>query len=152
MKCDTLTLRQGSTRLKITWVQQRQHHRAQESARERVLRLALIKKDFVLKTSGSRLYWLMINYIVQCWFDSSRQLQKKRIFEADVARKTEGRTCLMKKTKKRTTGMTTTILEWQFRPGSREVNPYFSAWSESLLEQQHALRKSCWQSLCGTPW
>ena len=31
-------LRGGSTRLKIPWVQQRQHHRAQESVRERVLR------------------------------------------------------------------------------------------------------------------
>ena len=30
-----LPLRGGSTRLKITWVQQRQHHTAQESARER---------------------------------------------------------------------------------------------------------------------
>ena len=34
-------LRRGSTRLKITWVQQRQHHRAHKSARERVLSLAL---------------------------------------------------------------------------------------------------------------
>ena len=37
----SLLLRGGSTRLKITWVQQRQHHRAQESARERMLSLAL---------------------------------------------------------------------------------------------------------------
>ena len=28
-----------ATRLKITWVQQRQHHRAEESARERMLSL-----------------------------------------------------------------------------------------------------------------
>ena len=34
-------LRGGSTRLKISWVQQRQHHRAQESARERMLGLLL---------------------------------------------------------------------------------------------------------------
>ena len=34
-------LRGGSTRLKITWVQQRQHHSARESARERMLSLAL---------------------------------------------------------------------------------------------------------------
>ena len=32
-----VVLRGGSTRLKITWVQQRQHHRAHESARERML-------------------------------------------------------------------------------------------------------------------
>ena len=37
----SLALRGGSTRLKITWVQQRQHHRAQESARERMLSLLL---------------------------------------------------------------------------------------------------------------
>ena len=37
----SLPLRGGSTRLKIAWVQQRQHHKAQESARERMLSLAL---------------------------------------------------------------------------------------------------------------
>ena len=36
-----LSIRGGSTRFKITWVQQRQHHRAHESARERVLSLTL---------------------------------------------------------------------------------------------------------------
>ena len=36
-----LALRGGSTRLKITWVQQKQYHRAHGSARERVLSLAL---------------------------------------------------------------------------------------------------------------
>ena len=36
-----MQLRGGSTRLKITWVQQRQYHRAHGSARERVLSLAL---------------------------------------------------------------------------------------------------------------
>ena len=36
-----MLLRGGSTRLKITWVQQRQYHRAHGSARERVLSLAL---------------------------------------------------------------------------------------------------------------
>ena len=35
------SLRGGSTRLKITWEQQRQDHRAQESARERMLSLLL---------------------------------------------------------------------------------------------------------------
>ena len=34
-------LRRGSTQFKITWVQQRQHHRAHDSARERMLSLAL---------------------------------------------------------------------------------------------------------------
>ena len=37
----SLPLRGGSTRLKITWVQQRQHHRAHENARERMVSLAL---------------------------------------------------------------------------------------------------------------
>ena len=37
----SLLLRGGSTGLKITWVQQRQHHKALESARERMLSLAL---------------------------------------------------------------------------------------------------------------
>ena len=36
-----LRLRGASTRLKITWVRQRQHHRVQERARERMLSLAL---------------------------------------------------------------------------------------------------------------
>ena len=36
-----IVLRGGSKRLKKTWVQQRQHHRAQESARERMLSLLL---------------------------------------------------------------------------------------------------------------
>ena len=36
-----LALRGSSTRLKITWVEQRQHHRAQESARQRMLSLLL---------------------------------------------------------------------------------------------------------------
>ena len=36
------TLRAGSTGLKITWVQQMQHNRAQKSARERMLSLPLI--------------------------------------------------------------------------------------------------------------
>ena len=35
-------LRTGSTGLKITWVQHRQHHRAQKSARERMLSFPLI--------------------------------------------------------------------------------------------------------------
>ena len=34
-----IALRGGSTRFKITWVQQRQHYRAQESSRERMLSL-----------------------------------------------------------------------------------------------------------------
>ena len=38
-----ILLRGGSTRFKITCVQQRYHYRAQESARERMLSLALIK-------------------------------------------------------------------------------------------------------------
>ena len=41
-----LVLKGGSTRSKITWVQQRQHHRAQESARERMLSLLLIAMKF----------------------------------------------------------------------------------------------------------
>ena len=36
-----IALRGGSTHNKIAWVQQRQHHRAHESARERMLSLAL---------------------------------------------------------------------------------------------------------------
>ena len=36
-----IALRGGSTPNKITWVQQRQHHSARESARERMLSLAL---------------------------------------------------------------------------------------------------------------
>ena len=47
-------LRGGSTRLIITWVQQRQHHRAQESARERMLSLLLSKK---LEVN----YWKLLN-------------------------------------------------------------------------------------------
>ena len=46
-----LNLRGGSTRLEITWVQQRQHHRAQESARERMLSLALTMKKFQLEAN-----------------------------------------------------------------------------------------------------
>ena len=51
--------RGGSTRLKSTWVQHRQHHRAQESARERMLSL-LLRVGWIptlhLKTfSGQRL-------------------------------------------------------------------------------------------------
>ena len=38
---ENIALRGGSTRLKIAWVHQRQHHRAQESARERMLSLLL---------------------------------------------------------------------------------------------------------------
>ena len=40
-----MLLKGGSTRLKITWVQQRQHHRVQESARERMLNLALRQSE-----------------------------------------------------------------------------------------------------------
>ena len=41
-----MLLRGGSTRLKITWVKQRQHHRAQESARERMVSLLLRRQFF----------------------------------------------------------------------------------------------------------
>ena len=40
-----LALRGGSTPNKITWVQQRQHHSARESARERMLSLALRQRE-----------------------------------------------------------------------------------------------------------
>ena len=51
------TLRGGLTRLKITWVQQRQHHKAQESARERMLSLALI-----IKLSKKSKIWLRMYF------------------------------------------------------------------------------------------
>ena len=40
-----MILRGGSTPLKITWVRQRQHHRVQERARERMSSLALSKEE-----------------------------------------------------------------------------------------------------------
>ena len=48
-------LRGGSTRLKITWVQQRQYHRAHGSARERVLSLAL-NRFFRISDMNSTLF------------------------------------------------------------------------------------------------
>ena len=60
-----LPLRGGSTRLKITWMQQRQHHKAQESARERMLSLLLSKnKSPVLKMKILRSSLLIV--FVKC--------------------------------------------------------------------------------------
>ena len=49
-----IVLRGGSTRLKITWLQQRQHSTAQESARERMLSLALRPMNHIKSIRSQR--------------------------------------------------------------------------------------------------